>query len=73
MLKLIRNFIYNKEVLDIDVDGIELSKIHLNIIKKKSLLRSAYKTFYKDMSYICDNNFVKKGFRNRTWFWHWFF
>ena len=61
MLKLIRNFIYNKEVLDIDVDGIELSKIHLNIIKKKSLLRSAYKTFYKDMSYICDNNFVKKG------------
>ena len=34
MLKLIRNFIYNKEVLDIDVDSIELSKIHLNIIKK---------------------------------------
>ncbi len=61
MLKLIRNFIYNKKVLNIDVDSEELSKIHLDIIKKKTLLRSAYKTFYKDMSFICDQNFIKKG------------
>ena len=57
----IRKFLYEKDVLDIDVNSNELLKIHLSILKKKRLLNSAFKTFYKDMSKICDQFFSIDG------------
>ena len=61
MKKIIQSFFYDKEVKDIDVDSAKLSMIHLSIIKKKTLLRSAFQTFYEDMSKICDRFFCKDG------------
>jgi ubiquinone/menaquinone biosynthesis C-methylase UbiE len=57
----IRNFLYEKDVIDVDVNSKKLAKINSNILKKKLLLKSAYKTFYKDMALVCDNYFIKKG------------
>jgi len=61
MLKKIRNFLYDTNVLNVNVDSNKLAKINLNILKKKILLKSAYKTFYEDMSEICDKYFINKG------------
>ncbi len=61
MKKIIRNYFHHKDVLKIDVDSSKLLKIHSSIIKKKTLLKSAYKTFYKDMSNVCDKYFCKDG------------
>ena len=57
MKNIFQNLFYNKEIANIDVDSKELTKKHSEIIIKKKLLRSAYETFYKQMSNICDNNF----------------
>ncbi len=60
-----RNFIqalfYDKEVSTIDVDSEDLTKKHFSVINKKKLLRSAYETFYKEMSKICDKHFKIDG------------
>ena len=61
MKKIIQKFFYDKEILNVDVDSEKLSKIHSSIIKKKTLLRSAFQTFYEDMSKICDRFFCKNG------------
>ena len=61
MKKKIQDFFYYKEVKDADVDSEELSKIHSSIIKNKILLRSAFQTFYKDMSKACDKFLCKDG------------
>ncbi len=61
MKKIIRNFFYNKEVININVDAAKLLKMHTIIIKKKILLRSAFQTFYNDMGKICDLYFCKHG------------
>ena len=61
MKNIFQNLFYNKEIANIDVDSKELTKKHSEIIIKKKLLRSAYETFYKQMSNICDNNFKVDG------------
>ncbi len=61
MKNIFQNFFYDKEIANIDVDSKDLTKKHAEIIKKKKLLRSAYETFYKQMSNICDNNFKVDG------------
>jgi len=57
----IRNFLYEKNVLNVDVNNDQLLKIHLSILRKKKLLNSAFKSFYKDMSKICDQYFLVNG------------
>ncbi|WP_023649000.1 methyltransferase domain-containing protein [Candidatus Pelagibacter ubique] len=57
----IRNLLYEKEVLNVDVNSNELLKIHLSILRKKKLLNSAFLTFYKDMAKICDKYFFIDG------------
>ena len=57
----IRNLLYEKSVLNVDVNDNQLLKIHQSILKKKKLLISAFKTFYKDMSKICDQHFLVEG------------
>ncbi len=61
MKNIFQNLFYDKEVANLDVDGEELTKKHSEIIKKKKLLRSAYQTFYTEMSNICDKNFNVDG------------
>ena len=61
MKKIIQSFFYHKKVKDTDVDSAELSLLHSSIIKKKTLLRSAFKTFYIDMSEACDKFLCKDG------------
>ncbi len=57
----IRNLLYENDVLNVDVNSNELVKIHLSILKKKKLLNSAFLTFYKDMTKICDKYFLIDG------------
>ena len=61
MRNLLQSFFYNKQVSKLDVDSKELTKKHSEIIKEKKLLRSAYDTFYKEMSNSCDTNFSGLG------------
>lgn len=61
MKNLLQYFFYNKEVSKLDVDSGDLTKKHHEIIKKKKLLRSAYNTFYEEMSNSCDDYFKGLG------------
>ena len=61
MYSKIRNLLYEKEVLNIDVNNDKLLKAHYLILRKKKLLNSAFETFYKDMSEICDQSFLCDG------------
>ena len=56
-----RNFFYEKKVLNVNVNSSNLLKIHASILKKKILLHSAFKSFYNDMSKVCDLYFCSKG------------
>ena len=61
MKNLLQTLFYNKQVSNLDVDGEDLTKKHYLIIKKKKLLRSAYETFYREMSKNCDKYFNVDG------------
>ncbi len=61
MKNLIQSIFYNKKVSKLDVDGEDLTKKHYSIIQEKKLLRSAYKTFYDEMSKSCDKYFKVEG------------
>jgi len=61
MNKLLQTLFYNKKISSLDVNGKDLTIQHDFILKKKKLLRSAYETFYKDMSEYCDKYFNIEG------------
>ena len=65
MKNLLQTFFYSKQVSNLDVDGIDLTKKHFSILKKKKLLRSAYETFYREMSKNCDKHFNVDGLNLR--------
>nr|VFK63747.1 MAG: Methyltransferase domain-containing protein [Candidatus Kentron sp. UNK]VFK70936.1 MAG: Methyltransferase domain-containing protein [Candidatus Kentron sp. UNK] len=51
----LRNLLYEPDVRLIDVDENRLLDIHREILQRKSLLRSAFETFYREMSKCCDH------------------
>ena len=57
----IRQWLHEPNVRNVHVDDDELLSIHRNILCKKILLRSAFGTFYKDMSGACDKYFDGPG------------
>ena len=61
MRNLLQYFFYNKQVSVLDVNSKELTQKHYDILKEKKLLRSAYSTFYEDMSKACDTYFKGSG------------
>jgi hypothetical protein len=61
MKNLLQNLFYNKKISDLDVDGKDLTTEHDSVLKEKKLLRSAYETFYKEMSKNCDKYFKIDG------------
>ena len=61
MKNLLQTLFYNKKISNLNVDGKDLTIKHDSILRKKKLLRSAYETFYKDMSIYCDKYFKDDG------------
>tara|TARA_B110000971_G_C19953336_1_gene474444 strand:- start:461 stop:1267 length:807 start_codon:yes stop_codon:yes gene_type:complete len=60
-LNKLLDFVREKNSSNVDVNSNEIFKVHEFSIKKKPLLRSAYKTFYKDMLEACDRHFSSDG------------
>jgi len=60
MYKL-RQWLYEPRVRNVDVDDNALLTIHGSILREKALLRSAFETFYRDMSSLCDRYFPVHG------------
>ena len=61
MIKLLRQWLYEPSVRGVDVDDNTLLEIHSDILKRKPLLRSAFNTFYRNMSDHCDAHFRVEG------------
>lgn len=61
MKQFFQKIFYDKEIINLNVEGKDLSKKHFIKIKEKKLLRSAYNTFYKQMSLTCDKYFTTTG------------
>jgi len=61
MRNFLQTLFYNKKIANLNVDEKELTIQHDSILKKKKLLRSAYETFYKEMSENCDKYFKIDG------------
>jgi SAM-dependent methyltransferase len=61
MLSALRHWLYEPQVQGVDVDDNDLLLIHRNILQGKSLLRSAFTTFYKDMAGKSDGLLVGDG------------
>lgn len=54
MIERIRPWLYEPRVRGVDVDAAVLLDIHTEILSRKKLLRSAFETFYRDMTDLCD-------------------
>jgi SAM-dependent methyltransferase len=57
----IRNWLYEPKVRGIDVDDANLLEIHSAVLQNKRLLKSAFETFYKDMSALSEKYFKVDG------------
>jgi predicted SAM-dependent methyltransferase len=61
MLTSLRQCLYEPRVRGVNVDDNRLLDIHRTILRGKSLLRSAFDTFYRDMTGLCDRFLVADG------------
>ena len=61
MIKKLRQWLYEPRVRGVDVDANSLLDTHIAILREKALLRSAFETFYRDMSELCDGFFPVSG------------
>lgn len=61
MISKFRRWLYEPRVYGVNVDDNALLGIHSEILREKKILQSAFSTFYKDMSDICDRYFKVKG------------
>lgn len=57
----LRHWLYDPNVRNVDVDDNALLAIHSSVLREKRLLRSAFETFYRDMSAFCDRYFPVPG------------
>ena len=57
----LRNRLYEPLVHGIDVDDNSLLAIHMEVLQKKPLLRSAFETFYRNMMDLCDEFLAPAG------------
>ena len=60
-LAKLRNLLYEPELANLNVDDNKLMSVHREILLKKPLLYSAFKTFYNDMSECCDKYLDTSG------------
>ena len=61
MINKIRQWLYEPEVRGVSVNDDQLLLVHRKIVLSKQLLRSSFKTFYKDMGLLCDKFFLVHG------------
>jgi len=57
----LRNWLYEPLVHGVSVDDNALLAIHMEVLRKKPLLRSAFETFYRDMIGLCDRLLAPHG------------
>jgi len=57
----LRNWLYEPRVQGVSVDDNALLAIHMEVLRKKPLLRSAFETFYSDMMGLCDRLLAPAG------------
>jgi len=57
----LRNWLYEPRVHGVPVDDNALLAIHMKVLRKKPLLRSAFETFYRDMMGLCDKLLAPAG------------
>lgn len=57
----LRNWLYEPRVHGIDVDDNSLLAIHMEVLRKKPLLKSAFETFYRDVMGLCDRLLAPAG------------
>lgn len=61
MFGRLRGWLYESKVKGVDVDDNALLDTHIEILRKKPLLRSAFETFYRDMMDLCDRLLKTSG------------
>ena len=61
MINLIRSWLYEPKVRGINVDDANLLGIHSSVLQNKRLLRSAFETFYEEMSTLSNRYFKVEG------------
>lgn len=61
IIEILRGWLFEPRVHGVDVDDNSLLEIHMDILRKKPLLKSAFGTFYRDMSKLCDRLLVTFG------------
>ena len=61
MIDNLRQWLYEPRVKNVDVDSDELLAIHTDILRRKPLLNSAFKTFYKDIIRLSDALLTTEG------------
>lgn len=61
ILDNLRNWLYEPRVHGVNVDDNELLAVHMEVLRKKPLLRSAFETFYLDMMGLCDRLLGSSG------------
>jgi SAM-dependent methyltransferase len=57
----LRYWLYEPAVRGVDVDDNELLAVHASVLCEKRLLRSAFETFYRDMTILCDRYLSVSG------------
>lgn len=60
-MEVLRGWLLEPRVHGVDVDDNSLLEIHMEILRGKPLLRTAFETFYRDMSKLCDRLLVTYG------------
>jgi len=61
MLKILKRLLTEKNLANVGINSDKALEVQVSLLKKKTLLKSAYKTFYKDMAKACDENFSSNG------------
>lgn len=61
IIERVRLWLYEPRVRGINVDDNALLGIHAGILREKRLLRSAFETFYRDMTGLCDRLLIVPG------------
>lgn len=61
MIRQIRNWLYEPRVRGVGVDDEKLLELHSSVLHEKTLLKSAFETFYLDMINFCEKYFSVDG------------
>jgi SAM-dependent methyltransferase len=61
IINKLRKLLYEPKVHGVAIDDNQLLSIHMDVLKNKPLLRSAFNTFYSEMTMLCDQLLSPSG------------